>query len=405
MELPLIKILNHPERFSTYRDQVQEYILTEEGKFVIKNMEAYFDSYAKPIENWIDFGTWVFTTKAPGISGTKKAIYKQVLEKLDSLEDTQEEKDIFEALIRRTYSLRISNVANSILQDSTVEFEEIGKEYVEGQLELDKLSSPVAKLDDIFDFDEQQGQGGWTWRLNELNRSLGKLRKGDFLIFGGRPDSGKTTLLASEITYFAGQTTGTFLVLTNEERASKMRRRIVQAALGKTNAEMEKDWDATKILYNSTCSANIVCMDIYSMNTADLDKLFKKVRPELVVFDQLSKVHLKAASNNDAERLQKLASKAREWSANFPVITTIWAGADAGGTQYIEMEQLYGSKTGMQGEADAIVTIGRSYDPKLKNARFLFVPKNKLLGALPEDRNARWQVEILPEKARFKGYV
>ena len=47
---------------------------------------------------------------------------------------------------------------------------------------------------------------GLRWRLGCLNRSLGSLRKGDFGFIFARPETGKTTFLASEISYFATQT-------------------------------------------------------------------------------------------------------------------------------------------------------------------------------------------------------
>ncbi len=406
MELQLLKVLNNPDRYSRYREQISDMVLTEEGKFILKYMGEYFDAYSHPISSWVDFGTWVFTTRVPGLSGTKKAIYSSLLERLETLGDTEEEKDIFESVVKRTYAVRIREKADTIVTDPTVDFDELVHEVKEGHEELSKISSPVAIVSNIFEFEEDTTHGGLVWRLNELNKTLGKLRPGDFLIFGGRPDSGKTTLLASEITHFGEQTAGAILVLTNEERASKMRRRIVQAAIAKTNKEMEADWDRVKWDYHSIMHANIVCLDIHGYGIAELDKLFKQYQPALVVFDQLSKVHLgKGPKLNDAERLHRIAQKAREWSAEFPVITTCWADASSGGTQFIEMEQLYGSKTGMQGEADAIITIGRSYDPKYKDARFLYAPKNKLIGGDPAERNGRWQVTILPEIARFKGYV
>lgn len=47
---------------------------------------------------------------------------------------------------------------------------------------------------------------GLRWRLSTLNRMLGSLRKGDFGFIFARPETGKTTFLASEITHFATQT-------------------------------------------------------------------------------------------------------------------------------------------------------------------------------------------------------
>ena len=67
------------------------------------------------------------------------------------------------------------------------------------------------------------------------------------------------------------------------------------------------------------------------------------------------------------------------------------------------MNQLYGSKTWVQGEADAIVTIGRMHNDPIPDARYIYVPKNKLVGGEPTKRNARWEVRIHPEIARYSS--
>ena len=63
---------------------------------------------------------------------------------------------------------------------------------------------------------------GLRWRLNFLNQSLGSLRKGDFGFVFARPETGKTTFLASEISKMIEQTDGDILWFNNEEQGSKL---------------------------------------------------------------------------------------------------------------------------------------------------------------------------------------
>ena len=49
-------------------------------------------------------------------------------------------------------------------------------------------------------------QKGLRWRLDCLNKGLGSLRKGDFGFLFARPESGKTTFLASEVSNMLQQT-------------------------------------------------------------------------------------------------------------------------------------------------------------------------------------------------------
>ena len=54
-------------------------------------------------------------------------------------------------------------------------------------------------------YNETIATPGLRWRLGSLNRMLGSLRKGDFGFIFARPETGKTTFLASEVTNFATQ--------------------------------------------------------------------------------------------------------------------------------------------------------------------------------------------------------
>jgi hypothetical protein len=75
---------------------------------------------------------------------------------------------------------------------------------------------------------------GYEWRLEALNRSLGPLRIGNFIIVAARVEVGKTTFLASEVSYLAQQLPidRPVVWVNNEEESSVVFFRIVQAALG-----------------------------------------------------------------------------------------------------------------------------------------------------------------------------
>jgi replicative DNA helicase len=68
--------------------------------------------------------------------------------------------------------------------------------------------------------------------LNWLNKSLGSLRKGDFGFIFARPETGKTTFLASEMTHMVTQTEGDILWFNNEEQGKKVAFRCYQALFG-----------------------------------------------------------------------------------------------------------------------------------------------------------------------------
>ena len=72
------------------------------------------------------------------------------------------------------------------------------------------------------------------------------------------------------------------------------------------------------------------------------------------------------------------------------------ARGDANNERYIEMHQLAGSQQAIQGEADAIIMLGR--DQETPQARYIYVPKNKL--PTPGDQTQRnIKAEVFPRFA------
>ena len=109
----------------------------------------------------------------------------------------------------------------------------------EQKREIEKVEFVSGDLNELYN--DAVKTTGLRWRLTTLNRMLGSLRKGDFGFIFARPESGKTTFLASEITHFAGQLTtesGPILWFNNEEQGSKVMLRCIQASLGISQAEL-----------------------------------------------------------------------------------------------------------------------------------------------------------------------
>jgi len=65
---------------------------------------------------------------------------------------------------------------------------------------LRRVSDSLGEL-----LDAAYKEQGLRWRLQALNTSLGSLREGDFGFIFARPETGKTTFLASEIAFFLTQ--------------------------------------------------------------------------------------------------------------------------------------------------------------------------------------------------------
>ena len=178
----------------------------------------------------------------------------------------------------------------------------------------------------------------------------------------------------------------------------------MQSALGITTRQMFEKPEKVRDVWAERMGRpdKFILFDKADVSVHDVEMLFDKYDVGLIVFDQLWKVHgFEKEAGNEVTRQTMIFNWARELAKKFaPVITVHQADGSAEGVKWIDMSKLYGSKTGVQGEADAIITIGRL--PEEGNKRYLYVPKNKLDGNNQAFRNGRFEIEIQPEIGRFK---
>jgi replicative DNA helicase len=249
---------------------------------------------------------------------------------------------------------------------------------------------------------------GLRWRLKALNDSLGSLRKGDFGFIFARPETGKTTFLASEVSYFAEQTTGPILWINNEEQGGKVKIRCFQASLGCSLTELYSDREKSYNRYMEKTHGNIKIYDSASINKRQVEKICKDMQPGLIIFDQIDKIKGFDADRNDL-RLGSIYIWARELAKTYcPVIGVCQSDVSGEGKKWLTMDNVAESKTAKQAEADWILGIGKTHDNGMEYVRYLHIPKNKLSGdedTVPELRHGKIEVKIRPEVARYEDFA
>ena len=253
-------------------------------------------------------------------------------------------------------------------------------------------------------YEEASHTAGLRWRLNTLNRMLGSLRKGDFGFIFARPETGKTTFLASEITHFATQTTRPILWINNEEQGNKVQLRLYQAMLGLTLTELYSDLKGNKQKFMEYGGDQIKIWDSASIHRKQVEQVVRELEPSLIVFDQLDKIKGFTDDREDL-RLGAIYIWARELAKQYcPVIAVCQADASGEGKRWLTMENVANAKTAKQAEADWILGIGKTHNVTEEYMRHLHLSKNKLIGdpdTDPNQRHGRETVKILPEIARY----
>lgn len=246
---------------------------------------------------------------------------------------------------------------------------------------------------------------GLRWRLPTLNRMLGSLRKGDFGFLFARPETGKTTFLASEVTHFASQVKQPILWVNNEEQGNKVQLRLYQAALGIPLAKLYHDLKGNQQRYMELGGANIKIWDSASIHRRQVEQVVRELEPSLIIFDQLDKVKGFTDDREDL-RLGAIYIWARELAKQYcPVIAVCQADASGEGKRWLTMENVANAKTAKQAEADWILGIGKSHQQTEEYMRYLSISKNKLVGDADTDpnlRHGRETVRISPDIARYE---
>lgn len=248
-------------------------------------------------------------------------------------------------------------------------------------------------------------KNGLRWRLGSLNKALGSLRKGDFGFIFARPETGKTTFLASEGSFMAEQADGPIIHLNNEEQGEKVMLRYYQAALGCTMEQLYSNLDRAKKVFREKTQGKVMLFDQGQIHRKHVEKLCEKYKPSLVIYDQIDKL---AGFDSDREdlRLGSIYQWARELSKSYcPAIGVCQADGSGEGQRWLTMGNVSNAKTSKQAEADWILGIGKSNEPGYEKLRFLHLSKNKLLGDKDSDHNLRhgkWEVLIVPEIARYQ---
>ncbi len=286
---------------------------------------------------------------------------------------------------------------------TTEELLELFNNFEHQEVEADEITPVDMDLDTLYE--TQIATPGLRWRVRWLNKSLGSLRKGDFGFIFARPETGKTTFLASEITHMVSQTEGDILWFNNEEQGSKVGIRVYQATLGLTTEALFANKEANKQKYRDLTNNRIKILDFEDSSSKHrVEAVLKQYNPALIIFDQIDKIRGFKGERNDLE-LKAIYQWAREIAKTYaPVIAVSQAGGEAEGKLFLTMDMVDGSKTAKQGEADWILGIGKDQD-NTSRSRYFNISKNKLIGdkdTLPDLRHGSTQVLIKPEIARYE---
>jgi len=237
------------------------------------------------------------------------------------------------------------------------------------------VSNDIAEL-----LTELEQEPGLNWRLKTLNEMLGPLRKGNFMFLFARPESGKTTFLASETSFMLEQLDRPLLWVNNEEESRKVVQRVVQASLGVTDEQLMHNKERCNDLFQKRTGGRFKINKGGATTKRGIEQWCKQLNPGLIVLDQIDKIQGFEDERHDL-KMKQVYGWARELAKAYgPVIAVCQAGGTGENKKWLTMNDVDSSHTAKQGEADVVLGIGKLHDEQYERVRFLHASKNKLTG-------------------------
>ena len=407
------------ENLQKYRRYIKPHIVVKETNIILDGMDKYYKTFPSiTVINWEPFTAFLIADQSKRLTDDSIIKLRMTLTKAKTFVPHHAHEEVIKTLIELDYLAQIMEECEKVREGSS-DLEHVhilatdALKNVERYIEKDELFVSA----DLSSIADRISSTGYEWRLDVLNRSLGPLRNGNFVIVAARVEVGKTTFLASEVSYIAQQLPKDRPVVwvNNEEESSVVFFRIVQAALGVESKEMIADSKAAMLAYTALMGGDKDKIRVTkdTNHVRDLETLFREINPGLIIFDQLDKVAGFKESEREDITLGKIYKWARELARTYgPVIAASQLSASAVDLKdppFIGMDALRGSKTDKPGEADAVITLGKYKEPKTPEEemiRTINVPKNKLPGGgskqMESERHGQYLVTIDPIRARFE---
>lgn len=404
MGLQLIKILLNYSLFNKYAEHVEH--LYQDNKELLTLFRAVCRLHEKYPDRDIDLAEFSLSVLI-NCPDKDKEVLSELLKQLADVDlSSIVLDDLLNEVVKRHMAYELALAALDV-SEGKQDFETImsmvnnmGEVQFSTECTTEFVTNDLEEL-----YNEQVVQQGLRWRLNTLNRMLGSLRTGDFGFIFARPETGKTTFLASEITKFAEQVDRPILWFNNEEQGSKVQLRLYQAMLGIPQEVLFSDIPGNRKRYMELGGSNIKIYDSASIHRKQVEQIMRELQPSLAIFDQLDKVKGFTDDREDL-RLGSIYIWARELAKQYcPVIAVCQADASGEGKRWLTMDNVANAKTAKQAEADWILGIGKTHSDAEEYMRHLHLSKNKLPGDQDTDptlRHGKCSVSINPEIARYE---
>ena len=402
IEKQLINLLLEKDFYEENKGRVSKSMFTNgTGKLYETIQKAHSDSESNiSIDELATLHTQVYN---PALTRAAKDNFYSLLEEVKKEKPNKKiATTILEAMHKQDIARRIAVVSTNIynnteesnfndIQSLIDELKGVNKE------EFDTVTDNITEL-----IDALKDNTKWKFNLTDLKNKVNGIGEGNLIIVFARPESGKTAFWVNMVAGRNGFATqgAKVCALINEEPAIRTQMRLVNAYTGMTFAEIKEDPQKAGDLW-SQIKHQIRILDTVDWTLEKIDSYVAKEKPDILIIDQLDKVHMGGSFARGDEKLRAIYTGAREIAKrrDCSLIGISQASADASGKWDMTFDMMENSKTGKAAEADVIIGVGYkpNSDYSNDNDRSLSVSKNKITGW-----HGKIMVKIVPEVSRYR---
>lgn len=398
LDLTTLRLLRKRKHYERIAGAVPQRGMDVRTKVVLDDMGRFYREFPEVQDIPAEGFTIFFHSIHPKLSDDDLAVYQQLL-RLAFNEDAEE--GLMDGLLARLMQVAMSTQVLDLVEkfnqggevDLITGLTQIGDEYNATITRKVKNPQVLDRIEDLLL--AEQNETGLAWRLECERQYIKPVVPGDFIVVAARPDKGKTTWCASELTYMAAQVDSIWpgegreiMWLNNEGPGRRIVTRTFQAALNYTTEQLIEHSQAGTLRdqYREALGGRggaLRIYDIHGWTNIQVEDLVRSRRPALVLFDMIDNINFVGMASNNGQRTDQLLEAQYQWARVLGVkydcatMATSQISADGDGLQFPTLPMLKDSKTGKQGAADVIITLGTVNDAMLVKSRYIGCTKNK----------------------------
>lgn len=393
IEKALLKVMSSRKNYETYIDHLDLNRLLPNTSVLLKDYGRYYKSFKHDVIDWPTFVTeFGQNWHSRDMDEDDVSMYRDSIIPTIQEVDATDADTAMESLLKRAYRQKLESKLPDFSEDEIQEvLDAFRKERQKYRTDIDEEAFSI----DMIDFSVLDKDKGIPWVLPSIQRGLGSLVQGQFVVVAADYGVGKSAFVLSQATEAFKHLHRTkqhkpILYFNSEGTQADVYVRFLSCLYSKFVdggfEEILTRIDEVKEKFCKTFNPNNFL--VFQIQQGDMSKIKQKIdmyKPSLVIIDIADVL----AKEEDVQHLKKLFDGLRLISAtSCPIIATTQSGDTS--YKYFDKEQnkmitkhrrwlnekdLYGSKAGKGGAADTIITIGK--DDDMPGARYVRTPKIK----------------------------